>query len=294
MVSTRRRRRATLLGVSSRPAIVLVSADHVDDIRSAFARYAAEYDVRVAQTCAEALTVTHEILASGDTVALYAAESVLPDAEVLHCFAKLREKVPTARRVIVAHWDRFLADAPALRPAMAKGKYDAYLLMPRGIRDEEFHHAITDLLSDWGSTVPDPEVVSVKVVSATRDGLTHAISDFLHRMGMPSRVYSPDSDGGRFVLERWEHARPGEEPRFPLVLAANHEVLQPGSVREVARSLYGAPTALDIDTVVDVAIVGGGPAGLATAVYAASEGLSTVVLEAEAVGGQAARRARAR
>jgi thioredoxin reductase (NADPH) len=77
---------------------------------------------------------------------------------------------------------------------MAKGKYDAYLLMPRGQRDEEFHNAITDLLSDWGSTVPDPEVVSTKIISPSQDGLTLAIRAFLDRMGMPNRVYDPDSE----------------------------------------------------------------------------------------------------
>jgi thioredoxin reductase (NADPH) len=268
--------------VTGAPAIVLVSADHADEMLAGFARYVAEYDVRVARSCHEALQTTHDILTAGGTVAMFATESVLPDAEVLHCFQKLREKVPTARRVIAAHWDRFLVDAPTLRAAMAKGKYDAYLLMPRGVRDEEFHNAITDLLSDWGSTVPDPEVVSVKIISPARDALTLAIRDFLDRMGMPSRVYPPDSDGGRFVLDMWDG-----EPAYPLVYALNRPVIRATSVRDVAIVMYGAPTELDLDHVVDVAVVGGGPAGLAAAVYASSEGLSTVVLEAEAVGGQA-------
>ncbi len=264
------------------PSIVLISEEHADEMRAGFARYVAEYDVRVAHSCREALQTARDILAEGGTVALFASESVLPDAEVLHCFQKLREKVPTARRLIVAHWDRFLLDAPRLRAAMAKGKYDAYLLMPRGARDEEFHNAITDLLSDWGSTVPDPEVVSVKIVSPARDSLTLSIRDFLDRMGMPSRVYPPDSDGGRFVLDQLDH-----EPTYPLVYALNRPVIRATSVRDVAIALYGAPTELDLDHVVDVAVVGGGPAGLAAAVYAASEGLSTVILEAEAIGGQA-------
>ncbi|GAA4741858.1 FAD-dependent oxidoreductase [Nocardioides endophyticus] len=264
------------------PSIVLISEEHTDQMLDGFARYQAEYDVRVARSCHEALQTTHDIVAEGGTVALFASESVLPDAEVLHCFHKLREKVPTARRLIAAHWDRFLIDGPALRAGMAKGKYDAYLLMPRGARDEEFHNAITDLLSDWGSTVPDPEVVSVKIVSPVRDALTLGIRDFLDRMGMASTVYPPDSDGGRYVLDRWEG-----EPAYPLVYPLNRPVIHATSVRDVAIALYGAPTALDLDHVVDVAVVGGGPAGLAAAVYAASEGLSTVILEAEAVGGQA-------
>src|SRR3712207_4741577 len=247
-----------------------------------FARYAREYDVRLTRSLQEALETTRDLLAEGETVAMFATESVLPDAEVLYGFHKLREKVPTARRVIAAHWERFLTDAPGLRSGMAKGKYDAYLLMPRGQRDEEFHNAITDLLSDWGSTVPDPEVVAVKIVSPARDGLTLAIRDFLDRMGMASRVWHPDSDVGRHVLERYDG-----EPGYPLVQAVNRPAIVAGSVRDVAVNIYGAPTAVDLEQVVDVAIVGGGPAGLAASVYAASEGLSTVVLEAEAIGGQA-------
>ena len=210
------------------------------------------------------------------------SESVLPDAEVLYAFHKLRELVPTARRVIAAHWERFLTDAPGLRAGMAKGKYDAYLLMPRGVRDEEFHNAITDLLSDWGSTVPDPEVVSVKIISPVRDQLTLAIRDFLDRMAMPSRVWEPDSEAGRYVIDLYDG-----EPEYPLVYALNRPPIVATSVRDVALNVYGAPTQLDLDEVVDVAVVGAGPAGLAAAVYAASEGLATVVLEAEAVGGQA-------
>lgn len=266
----------------SAPAIVLISAEHADEMLAGFARYTSEYDVRVARSCREALETTHAIVAEGGTVAVFASESVLPDAEVLHCFHKLREKVPTARRVIAAHWDRFLVDAPGLRPGMAKGKYDAFLLMPRGVRDEEFHNAITDLLSDWGSTVADPEVISVKIVTPVRDGLTLAIRDFFDRMGMPNRIYEPDSDGGRYVLDQWEG-----EPAYPLVCAINRPIIHATSVRDVAVAMYGAPTQLDVDEVVDLAVVGGGPAGLAAAVYAASEGLSTIILEAEAIGGQA-------
>jgi thioredoxin reductase (NADPH) len=166
---------------------------------------------------------------------------------------------------------------------MAKGKYDAYLLMPRGVRDEEFHNAITDLLSDWGSTVPDPEVVSAKIISPHHDQLTLAIRDYLDRMGMPNRVYDPETEVAKRIIA--EHF-PGEI-EFPLVYAANRQPIQARSVRDVAISIYGAPNDFKVEGVVDMAVVGGGPAGLAAAVYGASEGLSVVVLEAEAIGGQA-------
>ena len=264
------------------PAIVLVSEEHADALLDEFGRYRRDYELHVAHSSAEALATTKAILSSGGTVALFVAESVLPDDAILAAFARWREVVPTARRVIAAHFSRFLLDAPGLRAGMAKGKYDAYLLMPRGQRDEEFHNAITDLLSDWGSTVPDPEVVSVKIISPGQDPLTLAIRDFLDRMGMPSRVYAPDSEVGRLV-----RAEQPDEVGYPLVYAPNRPAVVPTSVRDVAVTIYGAPTDLDVDHLVDVVVVGGGPAGLATAVYASSEGLSTVVLEAEAIGGQA-------
>ena len=184
--------------------------------------------------------------------------------------------------MIAAPFDRFLVDAPGLRAGMAKGKYDAYLLMPRGVRDEEFHQAVSDLLSDWASTVADPEVVSVKIVSPVRDPLLGAIRDYLDRMGMPSRVYHPDSDVGRHVREQLP-----ADAAYPMVHALNRTPFSAGSVRDVARSVFGAAEETPLEGVADVAVVGAGPAGLAAAVYAASEGLSTVVLEAEAIGGQA-------
>jgi thioredoxin reductase (NADPH) len=267
---------------ATNPAIVLISEHHIDTLQDEFDRYARDYDLYPSTSARQAFESARDVVAAGGQVAMVVTESLLPDADVHMAFHKLREKVPTARRVVAAHWDRFMADGPAMRAAMAKGKLDAYLLMPRGARDEEFHNAITDLLSDWGSTVPDPEVVSVKIISPTRDPLTMAIRDFLSRMAMPSRVWEPDSDAGRHVIELYDG-----EPEYPLVYALNRPPIVARSVRDVAINVYGAPTELDLKEVVDVAVVGAGPAGLAASVYAASEGLSTVVLEAEAVGGQA-------
>ena len=266
----------------ARPAILLVSPDHADTLLDSFWRYTREYDVRTAASCAEALEQATQVRAESGQVALIVTESRLPDAHVLEAFGQWRAAAPNARRMIAAHWDHFIADGPPLRAGMAKGKYDAYLLMPRGTRDEEFHNAVTDLLSDWGSTVADPEVVSVKIVSPVRDSLVLAIRDFLDRMGMPSRVYEPDSEGGRFVRDLLP-----DDASYPLVYALNREPIQATSVRDVAMSIYGAPGDFTVDEVVDLCVVGGGPAGLAAAVYGASEGLSTVVLESEAIGGQA-------
>ena len=264
------------------PALILVSETRAPDLLDEFGRYARDYDLRTATSTAEAEQVATSIREQGGQVAMFVSESQLPDAPILEAFARWRAVVPTARRLIAAHWSRFLTDAPALRAGLAKGKYDAYLLMPRGVRDEEFHTAVCELLSDWGSTVATPEVVTVRIVSPGTDALTLEIRDYLDRMGMPNRVYLPDSEVGREVLAAVEG-----EPSFPVVAAMDQVPTSPRSVQEVAMRIYGQPADIDLETVVDVAIVGAGPAGLAAAVYASSEGLTTVVLEAEAVGGQA-------
>jgi thioredoxin reductase (NADPH) len=271
------------------PAIILVSEQHADTLLEEFrSRYERDYDLRTAGSCAQAESIAREIRDRGDHVALFVTDSRLPDVESVHvAFHRWRLVVANARRVVAAHWDYFLADAPALRAGMAKGKYDAYLLMPRGKRDEEFHNAITDLLSEWTSTVPQPEVVVAKVISPTQDRLTMEIRDFLDRMGMQNRLWHPDDPALTDYLAGIREQLGVEELRWPVVTAANRTPIQATSVRDVAISINGRPLSFELDDVVDLAVVGGGPAGLAAAVYGASEGLSVVVLEAEAIGGQA-------
>ncbi len=272
---------------SVQPAIILVSPEHGDFLLDEFGRYARDYDLHAVPDARAAGDLAHEIVATGGQVALIVLDSALRDQTPLAAFAHLRQTVPTAKRVVVAHWDRFLADAGPLRHGLVKGKYDAFLLMPRGVRDEEFHGAITELLSDWGSTVAGPEVETVRLVSPPDVGLTLEIRDFLDRMGMPYGTHSPGSDVGRAIVTEYGAASATAVPSWPLVESPYQPVTAPTSVREVAAAIYGRPADIDVDAVVDLCIVGAGPAGLAAAVYGASEGLDTVVIEVEAIGGQA-------
>jgi thioredoxin reductase (NADPH) len=265
------------------PAIVLISHDHLDVLEQQFSRYAQEYDIRGCRSALEAYHCMLELRESGSQVALFVVESVLPDATVYEAVHKMRKLVPTARRVVVAHWERFRTDAEGLRPGMALGKYDAYLLMPRGVRDEEFHTAVVELLSDWGATVATPEVETVRVVAPVQDVLTLAVRDYLDRIGMPHGVHAPDSEVGREVLARLDAGPTG----WPVLEPFNQPPRQVSSVRDVAMSFYGRPDDIEVDQVVDLVVVGAGPAGLAASVYGASEGLSTITIETEAIGGQA-------
>jgi thioredoxin reductase (NADPH) len=263
------------------PAIVLVSPDHLNELRDAFWRYTREYDIRTATSSAEALGVVEAVHASGGTVALFAADCELPDAQVLEAMQAWRTAAPTAARAVVPPAERFLERARELRPEMAKGAFDSYLLLPQGTRDEEFHNAISDLLAHWGSTVPAPEVVRVRIIADRVDALVQQLRDFVDRLGMSGEVESATSEHGRAVLA----ALPDAD--LPIVWLEGHDPVAVRSVRELAVSLYGSMTESSFEGVVDLAVVGAGPAGLAAAVYGSSEGLSTVVLEAGATGGQA-------
>ena len=200
------------------PVILLCAPEHAEVLESEFSRYVRDYDVRVTRTAAEACDVLRGIVAAGGRVPLLVTESRLPDTGTYQAFVEWRGLVPTAKRVVAAHWSTFLADAEQLRGGLAKGKYDAYLLMPRGARDEEFHGAIVEMLSDWGSSVADPEVDSVRLVSPPGEPVTAAVRDFLDRMGMPNRTYPPDSEVGQEVLAAYDG-----EAGWPVVNAFDRE-----------------------------------------------------------------------
>lgn len=272
------------------PLILLVSGDHIDVLSEQFGRYEREYDVRAATTAAEATAALASAVADGRPVAMVVTDSRLPDEKVLVALHEWRALVPTSRRVVAIPITSFAEDTNALRPSLQRGKFDTYLVLPQGQRDEEFHYAITELLSDWGATVATSEIDTIRIITPQATPLALAVRDFLDRTGFPHRTYEPDSSQGREALALLESR--GEAPSYPLVHLtsapfADHPIIAPKSVRELSALIYGRPSDIQVDAVVDLAVVGAGPAGLAAAVYGASEGLSTVVLESDVIGGQA-------
>ncbi|MEL4356649.1 MULTISPECIES: FAD-dependent oxidoreductase [unclassified Luteococcus] len=270
--------------IPAKPYILLVSPEHADFLADEFGRYARDYALRTARDCEDACQLIRSIEREQGRVALLVSDSRLPDAEVSDAFEQWRAMLPNARRLVVIPWDRFTQDAVALRTDLARNVFDASLLLPRGVRDEEFHTAVTEMLSDWGHMVGGPVVANVVIVAAARDPLGLALHDYFHRVGMPWKTVRPDSDKGRELMALVDPA----ERRLPMVFAPQFgEPFSPASVREVAGRFYGRPDQIEADECADVLIIGAGPAGLAASVYASSEGLTTHVLEAEAVGGQA-------
>ncbi len=153
------------------------------------------------------------------------------------------------------------------------------LTKPTGARDEEFHGAITESLGDWAWTTT-PVVEAVKVVGGGDGGRADEIRDLLERLGVPTGVHPATSPTGRSIIDA-----AGPDVVFPVVEVMGQTVLSDPTNRQIAEA-FGA--IVDVhNRVFDLAVVGAGPAGLAAAVYAASEGLSTVIFEVEAYGGQA-------
>ena len=265
------------------PAIVIASTHHGDVLAEAFGRYEREYDVRHVSDEDTARATARELMTSGHPVAMFVVDSDQESDVLYSLIGTTRKVVPTARRLIVSHVSRFREDNPTFRHAVAAGKVDALLLMPQGPRDEEFHGAVGELLNEWNATVAAPVVENVRIITPEKDALTRELLDYLGRVGLPAGVHHPDSEVGRAVMAEC----PEDEGRWPVVSSLVGWCGHCPSVRALANQLYGRPDEIDLDEVADLVVVGAGPAGLAASVYASSEGLSTVCLEAEAIGGQA-------
>ena len=192
--------------------------------------------------------------------------------------AKVRSTAPTARRVLLLEWGLRGDQMSAVSRALTLGTVDTVLTKPTGQRDEEFHTAVTEDLSEWAWTTT-PVVEAVKIVG-TNDGRGREIHELLDRLGVPSGLHAPTSQSGSAIA-----ARVGSDRWDTLVEVMGTTLLTDPTNRELAVA-FGVT--VDVaSTVFDLAVVGAGPAGLAAAVYGASEGLSTVVFEAQAFGGQA-------
>jgi thioredoxin reductase (NADPH) len=262
--------------------LVVATPEHHASLADEFAsRYARDYDLHVVEGGAAAYELKGYLMSEGRQVALIAVDHSL-DGGALPLLDKLRIASPTSRRVALIPAARFAAAIEELRPALGQGRLDTYLIIPQGARDEEFHTAISEYLSDWSWSATAPVVAGVQIVDDGTQSSIPAIRDFLDRMGIAYERFHPDSEEGQAIIDSIE----GETP-LPIVQAFSRDAVVGATELSVASSFYGTPTDLGEDFVADLLIVGGGPAGLAAAVYGASEGLATVVLESEAIGGQA-------
>jgi thioredoxin reductase (NADPH) len=249
-------------------------------------RYGAHYRVVSSGSPAAALARLEELAAEGARVPLILADQWMPEMTGTDFLARAKDVVPTARRVLLITWaDRSAAD-PILRAA-ALGGIELCLPKPAWSPDEQFHRAVTESLEEWWRE-QGGRYEAVTVIGEEPSARVHEIRDLLTRNNVPFGFHRAGSPEGRAALQRLGVG----EAAGPVVALYNGIVLVDPGNAEVAQAL-GTDVRPARQTY-DVAIVGGGPAGLAAAVYGASEGLATALLEREAFGGQAGTSSRIR
>jgi thioredoxin reductase (NADPH) len=246
-------------------------------------RYGADYRVRCVGSATDALARIEGWREAGDPVALVLADQWMPDMLGEDFLACARALYPDAKRALLVKFGAWghRDTADAMLRAMAQGNIDYYVLKPWRRADEYFHRTITEFLQEWERASSGARQ-EVAVVCEWRSPRSHQLRQMLARNGVPHVAYDTDSPEGRQILAEADQ----EGTREPVVLLQGGGVLVDPTNAELADA-YGVSTRLDERSDFDVVVVGAGPAGLAAAVYASSEGLDTLVVERESIGGQA-------
>jgi thioredoxin reductase (NADPH) len=246
-------------------------------------RYGADYLIVVCDRPMELAPWMRDLRTAGLPVAMVIAAVAAQDPDGIEVLAGVRAMDPAALRVAVVGWGDWEA-VRSVFEAVTLGTIDHWVTSPVQTPAEEFHRWITEFLGEWGSQ-RGSGFEPVQVIGQRWSARSQELRDLFARHQIPAGFYDATSGRGRQMLADLGLASP-ELPVVVLRFAATRLVLVKPSNREIADA-FGVMTPISPGQVFDVAVVGGGPAGLAAAVGASSEGLSTVVVEHEAVGGQA-------
>jgi thioredoxin reductase (NADPH) len=263
-----------------KPAIVAVDDDPqvVAAVRRDLrARYAADYRVVSAGSGAEALDALGQMKARGDAVALFLVDQRMPQMTGTEFLIEARQVFPDAKRLLLTAY----ADTEAAIQAINEVDLDHYLMKPWDPPEDHLYPVVDDLLLDWRANVPAP-FDGIRVAGTTWSPTTHEAKDFLARNQIPYRFLDIERDADAAAMA--EGAGDGSG-RLPVVFLPDGETLVQPDKRTLAERA-GLHTEAQAPFY-DLVIIGGGPAGLAGAVYGASEGLRTVMIERQAPGGQA-------
>ena len=235
------------------------------------------YRVLRANSADSALDTLGQLKLRGDTVALFLVDQRMPRTTGVEFLEETRDLYPEAKKVLLTAY----ADTDAAIKAINDIGLDYYLQKPWDPPEENLYPVLDDLLGDWRSHYRPP-FEGIRVVGNRWSPGSHAIKDFLARNRVPYQWQDVE-----VLEEAWQlvSQADGGEPRLPLVVFPDGTYLEAPENVEVAEKV-GLRTRAE-RPFYDLIIVGGGPSGLAAAVYGASEGLKTVLIEREAPGGQA-------
>jgi thioredoxin reductase (NADPH) len=264
----------------SKPTILTVDDD--PQVSAAITRdltnqYGADYRIIRTSSGREALDVLTKLALRDDPLALIAADQRMPEMTGIEMLQHAQAHTPGAKMLLLTAY----ADTDVAIKAINDIGLDYYLLKPWDPPERRLYPIIDELLDDWRKANPDHSS-EIRVVGHRWSDRTHEVKMFLARNHVPYRWYDVAGDVEAERLRSLANAAPDD---LPLVLVPDGETLRSPSTLSLAAAL-GLHTSAE-QPLYDLCIVGGGPAGLAAAVYAASEGLSSVIVEREAPGGQA-------
>ncbi|WP_019201211.1 FAD-dependent oxidoreductase [Tsukamurella sp. 1534] len=267
-----------------RPAILTVDDDPsvsrsvARDLRR---RYGSEYRIVRAESGTAALETLRELKLRGEQVAVLLADYRMPEMSGLEFLESAMDLYPSARRLLFTAY----ADTGAAIEAINVVDLDYYLLKPWDPPEEKLYPVLDGQLEAWACTDHRP-ITELKVVGHRWSARSSEVREFLARNQVPYRWFSSESPEGRRLLS----AAGVDGRNLPLVVAGDGDALCAPSDVELAQRV-GMSTAPS-EEFYDLVVVGGGPAGLGAAVYGASEGLRTVLVERHSTGGQAGQSSR--
>ncbi|HEX5058490.1 MAG TPA: FAD-dependent oxidoreductase [Kofleriaceae bacterium] len=241
-------------------------------------RYGGDYRVLAHLSAQAALDELARAKRDGEQVALIIADQWMPEMPGAELLLRAHEIHPHAQRALLVGWGDARANEVVLQ-GCALNQLDNFILKPWAPPEVHLYPVVNEFLAEW-MRMHGPRLELVRIVSESPSPRGEELRDMVERNGIPHGYYTIDSDAGQDIVKR--HGV--DMARLPAVVMFDGRVLHDPTNVALADSL-GVPQITDCDC--DLAIVGAGPSGLAAAVNAASEGLSTIVVEREAVGGQA-------
>jgi thioredoxin reductase (NADPH) len=267
------------------PKPVLMAIDDDAEVLRAVERdlrrhYAENYRVLRADSGASALSALQVLKKRSEAVSLLLADQRMPEMSGVEFIRRATEIYPDARRVLLTAY----ADTDAAIQAINEAKIHHYLLKPWDPPEQQLYPVLDDLLEDWQASYR-PAFTGVRVLGHRWSPRSYAVRDFLARNQVPHRWLDIETVKNSTETRDALALAGGESAKLPVVLFSDGASLSDPTNLEIAERL-GLRTRAET-SFYDLLIVGGGPAGLAAAVYGASEGLRTVMVERDAPGGQA-------
>ena len=264
---------------------VIMTVDDDPEVLQAVARdlrraYGDRFRVIRADSGDSALKVTEQLKLRNESVALFLVDQRMPQMSGVEFLEKEMELFPEAKKALLTAY----ADTDAAIRAINTAKIDYYLMKPWDPPEEKLYPVLDDLLDDWQASF-HPPFEGIRVIGNRWSPQSHQIKDFLARNQVPYQWLDVELDPEAQNLISYAEVEDKNKPYLPLVLFPDGARLVQPSNLQIAEKI-GLNTQAQLPFY-DLVIVGGGPAGLAAAVYGASEGLSTVMIEREAPGGQA-------